>query len=156
MLRISPCNWYVSKFDPSVDQNCAICEGLTDNIPHYFYDCDLCREFWNEIEQWIGHIFNIGNVDMYIKRKNVILGLLPNVEFNQSIEDKYTINFIIVYAKWFIYIKKKNLARILQLSEFVNVLKTKLHLNYIVAKHQRNNLYLTRMSKLVSIFELDS
>jgi len=98
----------------------------------------------------------LGMLICILIEKNVILGLLPNVECKQSIEDKYTINFIIVYAKWFIYIKKKNMARILQLSEFINVLKTKLYINYIVAKHQRNNLYLTRMSKLVSIFELDS
>ena len=69
ILRIFPCNWYISKFDPSVTQHCQFCQGNIDDIPHYFYDCDLCLNLWSEIKQWIHRMLNIGNIDMYINKK---------------------------------------------------------------------------------------
>ena len=99
---------------------------------------------------------NIQNVDIYINRKSVILGLCPNIEPRSSIEHKYTINFIILYAKWFIHIKKKSNVQTVHISEFFNMLKTKLYINFIVAKHQNNEYFASRMYALIAIYEIDS
>ena len=50
LLRIFPCNWYVSKFDSSVVRGCLFCNYHTDDICHYFYDCILCRHFWDDFK----------------------------------------------------------------------------------------------------------
>ena len=42
LLRIFPCNWYVSKFDRSVDKVCAFCNENVDDLCHYFYECRIC------------------------------------------------------------------------------------------------------------------
>ena len=54
LLRIFPCNRYVSKFDRTVNEVCLFCNDCVDDIPHYFYDCSLCRHFWNEIKKLYG------------------------------------------------------------------------------------------------------
>ena len=48
LLRIFPCNWYVSKFDKTVENICSFCHESTDDICHYFYDCLICRSFWDD------------------------------------------------------------------------------------------------------------
>jgi len=147
ILRIFPCNWYVSKFDPNVDEICSFCSEATDDLCHYFYDCRLCVHFWNSVKDWLRHRFNIGNIDEYINKQSVILGLFS------SVENVSAVNFILLYAKWFIYLKKNNNVYRIDIQEFLNLLRSKLEINIMVARHQNNNILISKMSPLISLLE---
>ena len=77
------------------------CNEGVDDICHYFYDCSVCDNFWINVRNWIGNNFEDPNEVEYINRKNVILGL------NTSLLNSYSTNVVLLYAKWFIYKKKK-------------------------------------------------
>ena len=148
LLRIFPCNWYVSKFDRTVVERCQFCSEGIDNICHYFFDCTLCTHFWEDLQVWISDNVNIDNLYEGISRKNVVLGICSKNE------NYCVINYIILYAKFFIFIKKKNNAQILRLYEFINFLRCKLNVNLIIAKHQNQNSIIQKMCKLSTILGL--
>ena len=67
-----------AKFDPNVDEICSFCSEATDDLCHYFYDCRLYFHFWNSVKDWLGHKFNIGNIDEYI---NIKMALIHDLKF---------------------------------------------------------------------------
>ena len=141
------CKENTNFFDPTVDEICSFCSEATDDLCHYFYDCRLCVHFWNSVKDWLRHKFNIGNIDEYINKQSVILGLFSNVE-NVSI-----VNFILLYAKWFIYIKKNNNVHTIDIQEFLHLIRSKLEINVMVARHQNNNILISKMSPSISLLE---
>ena len=53
ILRIFPCNWYVSKFDLDTSSCCVLCQGgETDDLIHYFLKCGVCSSFWISFKTW--------------------------------------------------------------------------------------------------------
>ena len=142
LLRIFPCNRYVSKFDRSVSEDCQFCNEGTDDICHFFFDCNMCAHFWGEMRSWIADNLNILNPSQETLKKKVILGSCIDSEHY------YAINFIILYAKWFIFIKKKNSVHYLNFTEFINLLRCKLNIHLIVARRQNSRHVNSRMNTL--------
>ena len=147
LLRIFPCNWYVSKFDQNVDRICIFCQEATDDICHYFFDCQFCRHFWEYLQNWLRLKLAINDTSSLINRKNVVLGLVS--ESN----DRLIINFILLHAKWFIIIKKLGKANSLHAIEFFNMLRIKVDVNLTIARHQSNQSMIPKMSALLSLLD---
>ena len=145
LLRIFPCNWYVSKFDHTVEKNCLICNQVTDDISHFFYDCKMCTHFWDKIRHWMNDNFIDIDSNQEICRKNVVLGNLSNKEHF------YEINFIILYSKYFIYLKKKTNSHYLNFNEFLNMLLSKLKVHVMIAQQKGNIPFIQKMCTLSSI-----
>ena len=149
LLRIFPCNWYVSKFDRSVEKICHFCDQGIDDICHFFFDCSLCAHFWDNLHSWIAENLGTDVLIQEFSRKDVILGVCTNNEHY------HTINFIILYAKFFISIKKKNEVHTLSLNEFINLIRCKLNLILIVAKNQNNDWIIQKMCRLSTTLGLN-
>ena len=147
LLRIFPCNWYVSKFDRNVRIICSFCHEVTDDICHYFFECSMCRHFWENLQDWLINKMMIDDMPSLINRKNVILGLCS--ESN----DVSVINCILLHAKWFIFTKKYNKAHSINFIEFVNMLRVKVDINLTISRHQNNQAMSQKMSTLLSLLD---
>ena len=71
--------------------------GETDTIEHYFYECDIVQKLWNSL--YIHYI--AGGIDMDLN----YLGGINNPEKDMVIN---TLNFCVLYEKYYIYIYKLN------------------------------------------------
>ena len=145
ILRIFPCHYYVSKFDRSVDEICSFCNDDVDDICHYFYECAMCRHFWNKMRDFIAENLGVENVQDHINMKNIILG------FTITSKYKVAINFIILHAKYYIYVMKMKKQNRLVINNFIQFLKSKLEINLIIAKNQNNSGFIREVSALNAV-----
>ena len=93
MLRIFACNKYVSKVDKTVKEECSLCPNQLDDLCHYFYNCAMSSNVWQNIRNFITEKLNVPNANEIITMKTVMLGICSNVE------QKTSLNFIILYVK---------------------------------------------------------
>ena len=94
---------------------CTYCDA-TDNIIHYFVGCSYMQEFWNSLSNWWNSKCVNCNIENYV---DVILGI------NRRECHSLQLNFILMYAKWFIY-KMKYLEKECFFLHFLPELKTRL------------------------------
>ena len=156
-LRIFPCNWYVSKFNQNVSKICMFCDdNRVDDLIHYFYMCNVSQNVWQGLIQYINANMSISNANEIFCKRNVMLGL------QQNVDSKETFNFLILYTKKFISLKKYEKCAYIHLSELLVYLKSQLYLNLAVAKNQNKsvkgqsqsknkNLYVQEMDPLYSM-----
>ena len=90
---------------------------------------------------------DIEDIDSYINKKTVLLGLCSNVEH------EIAVTFFILHAKYFIFIKKINKSSHIHFNEYMNILKSKLETNIVIAKHQQNNTFIQKMSALELVLQ---
>ena len=119
--RIFPCNSKLFKWQISLTDKCNTCQQL-DNLEHYFYYCQGCREFWEKIQTWINSLYDS---ELQINVEQVIFGYLTeNAYFVQ-------LNYCILYGKWFIYRQKLN-EKLINFSNYQatlrNILSVELHI----------------------------
>ena len=151
LLRIFPCNWYVSKFDPDVEEDCTFCDDSVDDICHYFFDCPECRQFWKILEYWIGRKLSIDDTTSIINRKNVVLGYHPHP--SPVPDHTIVINMIILHAKWYIYTKKINKSTTLQAPVFLRSLQSIFETHLTIARHQSSSESIQKLSAIRHLFD---
>jgi hypothetical protein len=78
------------RLKPSSD--CIYC-NQTDTLLHHFWECNHVAIFWNSLSQWWSHICEYCTLH---SSKDILLGIVDNICHKQQL------NFIILYAKWFI------------------------------------------------------
>ena len=101
--RFYPCQSLVAKWDSSQDAQCNYCKEHEANILHTFYECHFSTSFWEMFRNSI--IANkIGRI--HLTRNDIIFGLIPYKISTHSI------NHMLMYAKFYIHMKKKNQERI--------------------------------------------
>jgi len=76
--RIFPCNYYVSRWNKTVDSNCEICKE-TDTLDHYFYYCVSSSKFWLSLCQWIRSSLDMG---ISLSVEDVLFGLQAPSKIN--------------------------------------------------------------------------
>ena len=142
MLRIFPCNNYVAKFDRSVQKSCSLCPNVVDDLCHYFYNCSICTSLWNEVNLFLQTKLNVQNS---VCERYVMLGVSTNRISTLAV------NFIVLYTKYFIWIKKNSGCTTLAFRELYSMWRYNLNLNINVAKNKGNNEYVRNMSSLFDI-----
>ena len=93
LFNLIPCNLYLNRIERSDTDKCASCQTL-DDIPHYFYECNEVKYFWEELNRWWN---NVTETDRIINQRDIILGILENKQ------RFFTLNACILLAKWHIY-----------------------------------------------------
>jgi hypothetical protein len=106
---------------------CSDCNNI-DTIEHFIYECPNVIQLWTSIQIWWKSIFQF---TIEISCLEIIFGL-PN-ENNDN--DIHIYNFVILYAKNYIYVNKKK-SKNLNLYEFLLQLKQELKLKKNMAKYQ--------------------
>lgn len=130
LLRIFPCNTYVSKFSNDTTKYCTFCHNQEiDDLEHYFVECETCRVFWCKFNAlWNGldeACEPVTNCDIIfgIRKKQCVYNVAQN--------------FTILYAKWFICMKKMDNQYPI-FDSFVPWVKFKANLHGTIArKHQK-------------------
>lgn len=98
--RYFPCkaNLHIWKIEDN--NKCNYCNEV-ESLEHYFADCNTLQIFWQRLKAWF-----LRNFDFVINFKtlDILLGI-PNYDKNTDIN---ILNFILLFAKNFIYSCKKN------------------------------------------------
>jgi hypothetical protein len=142
IFRIVNCRKKLFDWNLTIDKNCPICK-VEDSIQHFFIECNPVRQFWrNLIDWWNNKDFIF--IDPYREelRENLLFGFL-------NIDNWYRVlNFVIVYAKWYIY-KSKLVNNNVYLTVFLKDLKLNI-------KNEINIQKLYYSNKIINEFvELD-
>ena len=82
---------------------------------HYFYNCQLTRDLWQDIKNWIRKTES----NFEFSEQNVILGIISKGKNTDAL------NFLILQAKWYIYQQKKIGERI-TFKKFMDIFKHRL------------------------------
>jgi len=123
--RIFACNHMLNVWGIKDTNKCDYC-GKIDIIEHYFFYCIECERLWSMIENWFN---NITKVHIPLRVANVLFG----IPYRKS-QDKtlFTLNFIILHAKWFIFANKRE-NKAMFFSAFLRYLKCVLEVEKEIA-----------------------
>ena len=120
--RILATNRNLYKWKINADSRCTFCKQ-EDTIAHFLYECSAIHILWNSIFNWWNCSFNL-NIPLSIHE---ILFGIPNLN-DELIIVHY--NYVLLYAKYYIYLFKKK-GQILDFYEFMVNLKQELILKVI-------------------------
>ena len=101
LYQIINCNYYLKKCKIKESEKCTYCNNIDDPI-HYFVLCTKTFIFWQDLVKW----WNRNNtLKIEIQRddfiENIIFGFM-------DLEKKHiSLNYLIYYAKYFVYSKKQ-------------------------------------------------
>ncbi len=125
--RYFPCNKWL--FDVTIlrSNTCNFC-NLSDTIEHYFYACTSVQNFWVELENWWN---NNNTCPVVLTQTHVIFGIYYDLKYFECI------NYIILFAKMFIYKRKLNKCQVL-FKEFKKVLKNRLDIEKTIYASNNN------------------
>ena len=98
--RYFPCNYILCKWNLLDNNKCAYCNAV-DTLSHYFAECESLRVFWKSLKSWFLRTFEF---IINFTPLDILLGI-PNYGKNNDIMN---LNFVILFAKHFIYSCKKN------------------------------------------------
>ena len=142
-LRIFPCNWYVSKIDNTVSSMCELCSlNQVDDLYHYFYDCEISNNLWIEMNNFITEKIPSINRETLMTKRYAMLGVQENIQ------NKNILNFIVLYTKYFISLRKYSGNIPICIPELLAFIKIQLNLNITIAKNKRKENYVIEMMAL--------
>ena len=90
--RIIGTNYFLYKIKYTNTDRCTFCKIEPETLEHLFYDCQIVREFWNSIGQWIHAALGI---TIPITIRNILLGI-PEKKAK-------VMNWFILHVKKYIY-----------------------------------------------------
>lgn len=128
--RIIPTNKWLFEKQLRDNNICKFCNNV-DTITHFFITCNKTDQFWTYFYNWWHRTtqFRIINDDIY---EECILFGYPGDE--PEIE---VMNYCILLAKYYIYCKKLNDCNVLDLYEYLVIVKSKLSIEKTIC--ERNN-----------------
>ena len=115
--KILSTNSFLYKIGITQNNTCSFCKIDTETLTHLFWDCNVIKQFWHDIQNWLkGECVHIN--DLNLSKTDIIFGI-----DNQRRADA-VINFIILLAKQFIYrMKYKNAVPLIQIFKKVLLLQ---------------------------------
>lgn len=126
--RVLPCNKYLCNIRIKESDTCTYCEDV-DTLHHFFWLCPPTNDFWHKIESWLA--LNT-NIHIQLTMKLVILG------FPKEDPQARVLNFILIFAKHFIYRQKLFYAGRLEILQFLREFRLKLGIEkFICTKENR-------------------
>jgi hypothetical protein len=96
IFRLIPCNLYLFKIGRSNTDKCHFCD-VTDDIGHYFYECQPTKNFWQRLQTWWN---TMEGDNITITKESAIIGIT-----NKS-GDNDKLNACLQLARWHIYVEK--------------------------------------------------
>lgn len=91
---ITPCRKYLRQLRLADDDLCTHC-GVSEDLFHFFFECQLVRNFWSSICAWLARE---ANIHLYnITTKEAVLGM-----DDTSTEGRIT-NFILLHFRFFVH-----------------------------------------------------
>ena len=106
---------------------CDYCESI-DSIVHRFVSCPIVKFFWDDLKCWWE---DIHGETLLLTEKDIIFGF-----YNLK---NYTLNNVILYAKYFIHVQKCKGNR-LSFYHFRSYLKNKIEIErYVLHSKERPN-----------------
>ena len=110
--RILPTSSYLKKIKIKSSDLCFFCDHETESIEHIFFDCEIIYFLWSNLEYII---YDRTNIVVQFDKRDVIFGKTSN-------DENFITNFIILYAKHYIYINLKKM-KLPSLTGLLNHLK---------------------------------
>ena len=117
------------------DSKCTYC-NIVDTLSHYFAECQVVKGFWESVKRWFLRVFQFV---INFTPLDILLGI-PNYDNSNVIMN---LNFVILFAKYFIYDCKKNDKPV----DFYNF-QVKLKTRMVIEEH-RSELYNRKLEFLV-------
>lgn len=105
--RILPVNYYLKKKINVVSSDwCSFCERDVETIQRVFVSCEKISTIWSNLSM---HIYQYTSIRISFNVINILLGELP------LSKDNKVVNFIILYAKQYLFwcLKKDSLSGLL-------------------------------------------
>ena len=106
MHNIYPTNIMLSKMKVRENNKCSYCTDVVDVIEHFFFECQIIREFWIFIEYFITDNLH---KSVKLKTNDVLFGIVSSPDLNKR--ELKRINHILLIAKMCISIFKKTNSR---------------------------------------------
>ena len=121
--RIVPCRNYLFKRKIIDSPECRIC-GETDTLVHFFLTCRVVRQFLVRIGRWLEQVLGFDMREL--SDKDYLLGLVGSGERIR------TINFVFLWAKFYIYRQRLFHDSLLDVYQWIYELRCKIAVeNYI-------------------------
>ena len=138
--RILPCRKWLNILTVVDSDLCTMC-GDVDDIEHFLYLCPTTRVFWEHLEKWWNRL---SPCNVTLTLKHILFGIYYDLKYFAEI------NFIIILAKYYIYIKKHYKEQICFFT-FLSHLKYKLMIEEYA--HKINNTTEIFQKKWKNIFD---
>lgn len=120
MHRIIPCKVYLKQIKVCQSDLCTACNEKED-ILHFFYECSKVEEFWQNLFNWweafVPH-FEIPE----LTEESFLLG------FVDALEDISLFNYVLLYAKFYVYKRQIYHEGKMELFEFLSELKFRMRI----------------------------
>lgn len=114
--RFLPCNKFLKNIRIRREDTCLFCQEA-DTIEHFLYNCHIVKAFWRQVIAWFDREVDI---HLNISLRSFLFGI-PDTAPNARI-----INFVILFAKFFIYRQKLFHQGSLDLVHFLREFRTRL------------------------------
>ena len=114
--RIIGTNYLLKKMMITTDDRCTFCNNCTETILHLFWNCNISKQFWNDLCAYINDKINTNITDLDVKA--IIFG-------SQQLDS--TLNTILLQAKYFLYCQKMRKQK-----PSIEIFKKKIISNYQV------------------------
>lgn len=141
--RYFPCKYNLKMWSLENSNLCDHCNEI-DSLSHYFAECEFLNNFWKYLRTWFRH-----NFEFCIKftALDILLGI-PNYDKNIEIS---ILNFVILFAKYFIYTCKKYTVPV-DFYQFLVKLKSRVMVEEFRCKlYNKIMEFETKWSKLLDI-----
>ena len=96
LMRIVATNKKLFKYNLANSNLCDFCSMDVETVNHLFWNCAHTQTFWSRIKQFLSS----KDIDITLDLKNITFGIQDKCRY------RLVLNFIIVSAKYFIYINK--------------------------------------------------
>ena len=94
------CKYKLHLWNMVEDSKCTYCNDV-NTLSHYFAECQMARGFGEFLKRWVLRVFQFV---INVTPLDILLGI-PNYHNSNVIMN---LNFVILFAKYFIYDCKKN------------------------------------------------
>ena len=122
LMRIVPNNNFLYKINLNNTSLCDFCNMFVETNKHLFWECQLSRAFWSELEGFL----RVKHIDIKLDYKTISLGYMDQSSFSTLL------NCILIYAKYFIF-KNKYEKTSPSFSHFKNYLKYQEKIERLIA-----------------------
>ncbi len=137
--RIFACNRYIAKGNINISENCENC-NVIDTIEHYFCHCNLVKNFWVQLNEWLKNNLKVVNTLSVIE-----------IIFGSSIDVyNFEVNLMILTAKWFIHQAKLNKNNKNLFLEYLTFLRKYINIHLFICARSETVNNFQRISSLLS------
>ena len=133
--RTIPCNKWLCDIKVKDSNICTYCTE-TDNISHFFIDCEKVNIFWSSFFKWWNNASETTIMDIEHFEECILFG------FPETNEIFMVLNYCILLAKFYIYRSRIFENNKIDLYQYLVILKNRLSIEkYICKKENKSNCF---------------